>query len=259
MWPFVADGRAFFRDPGEGGSIVCRQLELRPEGLPAAYTGSAVVEHDGLTVAFRYQGTPPRLSAPRAQVGDRFIALPCGDEASVGWFEEIDDCRDPSVEPALEATGCVDALAAPLRPVLRQALDGTNDRALMTTLSEHEELWVDDCRRSWLRRTSRRSADWQMWKRQLASAPDTAPLLYPPQGYPMIVVDEEDGIALYELPIGNPNVREDKEVAAIGCCGRSRYSVLEVTSDRAVLVDPRGRVKRWHWSQAACRKLAAGR
>lgn len=279
MWEVLGSTRVVHpRARTTDGSVACERYRLEPTGLPASYQGTLVLDDDAqpLHVEATYEGNPPQLSAPRAQLGKATLALDC-EERSFEWYVSEEACMTGGESP-LRGAGCGSMTSREAREGARRMLAGETRLALVTRLATATRIWRGaSCEETFVREGKEPSFSGAASKTaSLASLirggkPVFLFLETARDDYPSFLRSGASGsLLLEETAERNPHrvFKPGLGDIAIGCCASVSYDVLDVTPERARLRarretrDPGTRPlaeMAWFFEKAACELNARGR
>jgi hypothetical protein len=276
MWEVLGSTRAVhLRARTADGLVACERYRLEPTGLPASFQGTLVLDDDAqpLRVEATYEGNPPQLSAPRAQLGKATVPLDC-EESSLDWYLSEEACVKGGESP-LRGAGCASVTSREARDGARRMLAGETRLALVTRLATAKQIWRGaSCEEIFVREGKEPSFSGAAAKTASLSRAGKPVFLFletARDDYPSFVSSGASGsLILDETPDRNPH-RVFKHGAgdiAIGCCRSASYDVLDVTPERARLRARRGprdsgtrplAEMTWFFEKAACEVGRAGK
>jgi hypothetical protein len=276
MWEVLGSTRAVhLRARTADGSVACERYRLEPTGLPASYQGTLVLDDDAqpLRVEATYEGNPPQLSAPRAQLGKATLSLDC-EERSLDWYLSEEACVKGGESP-LRGAGCASVTSREAREGARRVLAGETRLALVTRLATVKRIWRGaSCDETFVREGKEPGFSGAATKTASlirAGKPVFLFLETARDDYPSFLRSGASGsLIIEETPDRNPHrvFKHGSGDIAIGCCGSVSYDVLDVTPERARLRarrEPRDTGTRplvemaWFFEKAACELGARGR
>lgn len=273
MWEVLGGTRVVhLRARTTDGSVACEPYRLEPTGLPASYEGTLSLADDAqpLHVEATYEGNPPQLSAPRAQLGKSTLSLDC-EEGSLDWYLSEDACMKGGESP-LRGAGCASMTSREARESARRMLAGETRAALVTRLAKATRIWRGaSCEETFVREGKEPSFSGAAAKTASLIRDGKPVFLFLETArseYPSFLRSGASGsLVLDETPDRNPHHVFKRELGgiAIGCCGSVSYDVLDVTPARARMRAPRAAGKRpleettWFFEKAACELARAGK